>query len=58
MNDDRKPASEREHLEDLLDEALDEGFPASDPVAIDFKTRQSPLRAANDDEPGSSDNDH
>jgi hypothetical protein len=56
MNDDRKPALEREHLEDLLDEALDESFPASDPVAIDFRTRQSPLRAANDDQPGSADN--
>ena len=58
MNDDRKPALERKHLEALLDEALDEGFPASDPVAIDFRTLQSPLRAANDDEPGSSGNDH
>ena len=27
------PAS-AQHLSDLLDEALDEGFPASDPVAI------------------------
>ncbi len=57
MNDDRKPAMQREHLEDLLDQALDESFPASDPVAIDFRTRQSPLLAANDDEPGSADND-
>lgn len=57
MNDDRKPALGREHLEDLLDEALGESFPASDPVAIDFRTRQS-LRAANDDQPGSADNGH
>ena len=28
-----KPAS-AQHISDLLDEALDEGFPASDPVAI------------------------
>jgi hypothetical protein len=56
MNDDRKPALERDHLEGLLDEALDESFPASDPVAIDFRMRQS-LRAANDDEPGSANND-
>ena len=58
MNDDRKPVLERDHPEDLLDEALDESFPASDPVAIDFRTRQSLLRAANDDEPGSADDDH
>ena len=58
MNDDRKPAWEQGHSEDLLDEALDESFPASDPVVIDFRTRQSPLRAANDDEPGSADNGH
>ena len=56
MHDDRMPALGREHLEDLLDEALDESFPASDPVAIDFRTQQSPPRAANDDEPGSADN--
>ena len=54
MNDDRKPAWEREHSEALIDE----GFPPSAPVAIDFRMLQSPLRAANDDEPGSSDNDH
>lgn len=58
MSDDRKPAWEREHLKDLLDQALDESFPASDSVAIDFRTRQSSLRAANDDEPGSADNGH
>ncbi|HLG49619.1 MAG TPA: hypothetical protein VKY24_25470 [Reyranella sp.] len=57
MNDHRKPAPEREHLEGLLDDALDESFPASDPVAIDFRTRQS-RPAANDDEPGSAHNDH
>jgi hypothetical protein len=26
-----------EHLDKLLDEALEQTFPASDPVAIDFK---------------------
>ncbi len=26
----------REHLNELLDEALEETFPASDPIAIDF----------------------
>ena len=39
MNDDRKPALERKHLEALLDEALDEGFPASDPVAVHREDR-------------------
>jgi hypothetical protein len=52
MNDDRKPAWEREHSEALIDE----GFPLSAPVAIDFRTPRSPLRAANDDKPGSTDN--
>lgn len=58
MNDDGKPALEREHLENLLDEALAESFPASVPVAIHLRTRQLPLRAANDDQPGSADNGH
>jgi hypothetical protein len=56
MNDDRKPPLEREHLESLLDEALADSFPASDPVAIDFRVPQAPRRAANDDEPGSANN--
>jgi hypothetical protein len=29
-------SSTKQHVEDLLDEALEESFPASDPVAIDF----------------------
>ena len=28
------PEPTRQHVDDLLDEALDESFPASDPVAI------------------------
>ncbi len=36
-------AARRAHLSALLDEALDESFPASDPVAISF---ESPHRAA------------
>ena len=33
--EDGKPANgQRQHREDLLDEALDESFPASDPPAI------------------------
>ena len=56
MNDGRKPFLGNEHLESLLDEALEESFPASDPVAIDFRAPQGPLPAANDDEPGSENN--
>jgi len=56
MNDDRKPSLGKGHLESLLDEALEESFPASDPVAIDFRAPQGPLPAANDDEPGSGNN--
>jgi hypothetical protein len=29
--------SEREHLEKLLDQALADSFPASDPVAVNFE---------------------
>lgn len=29
--------SDRDHLEKLLDEALAQSFPASDPVAVDFE---------------------
>jgi hypothetical protein len=38
----KKPAdafsqsSQKQHVSDLVDEALEESFPASDPVAIDF----------------------
>lgn len=43
MNANRKrerPAaalSDRDHLEELLDQALADSFPASDPVAVDFE---------------------
>lgn len=30
---DQSPSSDREHREDLLDEAIEETFPASDPPA-------------------------
>lgn len=56
MNDDRNPSPGKEHLESLLDEALKESFPASDPVAIDFRVPHATVRAANDDEPGSANN--
>jgi hypothetical protein len=34
------------HLDKLLDEALEQTFPASDPVAIDFEQSVSSLRDA------------
>jgi hypothetical protein len=33
--------NEAEHLEELLDEALNETFPASDPVAISIEKRDA-----------------
>jgi hypothetical protein len=57
MNDVRNPSPGKEHLESLLDEALKESFPASDPVAIDFRVPQTAVPAANDDEPGSANNE-
>lgn len=30
----KKKSTEDKHLEDLLDEGIDESFPASDPVAV------------------------
>ena len=30
--------SDRDHLEELLDQALADSFPASDPVAVDFES--------------------
>jgi hypothetical protein len=38
--------TEAEHLEELLDEALNETFPASDPVAISIEQRDArkPIR--------------
>jgi hypothetical protein len=37
---DNPDAVEQAHLDDLLDEALDESFPASDPIAIRFDAPQ------------------
>jgi hypothetical protein len=31
------PPSPKSHIDDLLDEALEESFPASDPVAIEVE---------------------
>ena len=46
MSNERKPAraannvqAELDHLEALLDEGLRQTFPASDPVAINFRTK-------------------
>jgi hypothetical protein len=42
-------SSKKQHVEDLLDEALEESFPASDPVAIDFdRSRDGGAWHAND----------
>lgn len=37
---DNPDAVDQAHLDDLLDEALDESFPASDPIAIRFDAPQ------------------
>jgi hypothetical protein len=42
------PQSPAQHQEDVLDEALDESFPASDPVSIDTGKPDRPTAA----EPG------
>jgi hypothetical protein len=34
------PAPDKRHLDQLLDEALEETFPASDPIAIDVRRPQ------------------
>ena len=38
--------SDRDHLEKLLDQALAQSFPASDPVAVDFEAPAISSRAA------------
>jgi hypothetical protein len=43
-------SSSFEHLDNLLDEALRQSFPASDAIAIDFRTSETALCAAKDDE--------
>ncbi len=40
-------AARREHREDLLDEALEESFPASDPPSIG-ESQPSPAKPRND----------
>ena len=40
----RPPAEAAEHLDELLDEALADTFPASDPVAISSDDRARALR--------------
>lgn len=34
----------KRHLDELLDEALDETFPASDPIAVTPRRRKAPIR--------------
>ncbi len=38
------PVGDRKHLEDMLDEALGETFPASDPVALTEPGTDGPLK--------------
>jgi hypothetical protein len=44
----RTVSSSFEHLDDLLDEALRQSFPASDAIAIDFRASGTALHAAED----------
>jgi hypothetical protein len=41
-----KPEHYKRHLDTLLDEALQETFPASDPIAVTPRRRKMPLTAA------------
>jgi hypothetical protein len=41
------------HIDTLLDEALQESFPASDAIAVDFREPQNVTRASNNAESGS-----
>ena len=41
------------HIDTLLDEALQESFPASDPIAVDFREPQNMTRALHNVESGS-----
>ena len=34
VNEAKRQAAKREHMDELLDEALEETFPASDPIAV------------------------
>ena len=44
--------SEREHLEKLLDQALADSFPASDPIAVNFEApARRDTREERDDAP-------
>jgi len=48
----RRDPSRRKHVQDLLDQALEDTFPASDPVAV---LQPAPDVEPTDDEPGSED---
>jgi hypothetical protein len=42
-----------DHLEQLLDRALEATFPASDPIALSFASPERPIDAAGTDHDGS-----
>jgi hypothetical protein len=44
-------AQESTHLDELLDEALEETFPASDPIALHVEDRTTRVSAERDREP-------
>jgi hypothetical protein len=44
-------AKDRAHLDELLDEALEETFPASDPIALHVEDRTTRVPAERDREP-------
>ncbi|WP_277184728.1 hypothetical protein [Caballeronia sp. BR00000012568055] len=39
-----KPSQDKPHEDELLDEALDETFPASDPIAVDAEPEDNEER--------------
>lgn len=48
IDESAQSTSKKAHLDTLLDDALDETFPASDPISIDFEPPQSATRASKD----------
>lgn len=53
VRDKQASPSTFKHLDALLDEALHESFPASDPIAVDFREPQSMTPASNNAKSGS-----
>jgi len=48
QRDPQAPSPGQQHDEDALDEALDESFPASDPVAVNTRTPSVGMDAPGD----------